>query len=71
MPCIPAECVGSKVFASRTCETRRTLYMLLSRCNHPMPTDVIDYHPERLPLQEHNGFMVQAEAVESMCMEKQ
>ena len=36
-----------------------------------MPTDVIEYHPERLPLQEHNGFMVQAEAVESARMEKQ
>jgi len=36
-----------------------------------MPTDVIEYHPERLLLQEHNGFMAQDEAVESMCMEKQ
>jgi len=49
----------------------KTLYVPLSHCNHPMPTDVIEYHPERLPLQEHNGFMVQAEAVESARMEKQ
>jgi len=47
------------------------LYVPLSHCNHPMPTDVIKYHTERLPLQEHNGFMVQAKAVESVHMEKQ
>ena len=47
------------------------LYVPLSCHNYPMPTDVIEYHPERLPLQEHNGFMAQAKAVESVCTEKQ
>jgi len=30
-----------------------------------MPTDVVEYHPERLPLCSHDYFMVQAESVES------
>jgi len=43
----------------------RMLYMLLSHCNHPNPTNVIEYHPERLPLHSHDSFMVQAKSVES------
>jgi len=41
------------------------LYVPLSRHNHPVLTDVVKYHLERLPLRSHNYFMVQAESVES------
>src|SRR6267142_2704807 len=43
----------------------KMLYMPLSRCNHPAPTDVVEYCPEKLPLRSHNSFMAQAKAVES------
>jgi hypothetical protein len=43
----------------------KTLYVPLSRRNHPTPTDVVEYHPEKLPLRSHNDFMAQAKAVES------
>ena len=49
----------------------KTLYVPLSCHNHPTPTDIIKYHPERLPLCLHDSFIVQAEAVESVCMETQ
>src|SRR5216684_6901778 len=43
----------------------KTLYVLLSRRNHPTPTGVVKYSPENLPLRSHDQFMVQAKAVES------
>ena len=49
----------------------RTLYVLLSRCNHPKPTDVVKYHLERLPLCSHDSFMAQANTVESVPTEVQ
>ena len=49
----------------------KMLYVPLSHRNHPTPTDVIEYHPERLLLHSHDGFMAQAEAVESAHTETQ
>ena len=49
----------------------RTLYMPLSCCDHPKPTDVVEYHPVRLLLRLHNSFMVQAKSVLSMPTEIQ
>jgi hypothetical protein len=43
----------------------KTLYVPLSRRNHPAPTDVVEYRPENLPLRSHDHFMAQAEEVES------
>jgi len=43
----------------------KTLYVPLSRRNHPAPTDVVEYCPEKLPLRSHDSFMAQAKAVES------
>src|SRR6267142_675627 len=43
----------------------KMLYVPLSCHNHPMPTDVVEYCPEKLPLRSHDSFMVQAKAVES------
>src|SRR5258708_16552758 len=43
----------------------KTLYVPLSRRNHPTPTGVVKYSPENLPLRSHDQFMVQAKAVES------
>jgi len=45
----------------------KTLYMLLSCCmgNHRMPTDVVEYDLERLPLCLHDSFMAQAKSVEA------
>jgi hypothetical protein len=49
----------------------KTLYVLLSCRNHPVPTDVVEYRPENLPLCSHDHFMVQAKAVESAPTEMQ
>jgi len=43
----------------------KTLYVPLSRRNHPTLTDVVEYRPETLPLRLHDSFMSQAKAVES------
>src|SRR5258707_1179116 len=43
----------------------KTLYVPLSRRNHPAPTGVVEYSPENLPLRYHDQFMAQAKAVES------
>ena len=43
----------------------RMLYVLLSCRNHPNPTDVVEYYPERLPLRSYDSFMAQAKSVES------
>jgi len=44
----------------------RMLYVPLSHCNHPDPTNVIEYHLERLLLCSHDSFMAQAKSVESV-----
>jgi hypothetical protein len=49
----------------------KTLYVPLSRRNHPAPTDVVEYRPESLPLRSHDQFMAQAKAVESAPTEVQ
>jgi hypothetical protein len=49
----------------------KTLYVPLSRRNHPAPTDVVEYRPENLPLRSHDQFMAQAKAVESAPTEIQ
>ena len=49
----------------------KTLYMLLSHRNHPAPTDIVKYHPEKLPLCSHEQFMMQAKEVESVPTETQ
>jgi hypothetical protein len=43
----------------------KILYVPLSHCNHPAPTNVVEYRPENLPLRSHEHFMAQAKAVES------
>src|SRR6266849_7521667 len=49
----------------------KTLYVPLSRHNHPTPTDVVEYRPEKLPLCSHDGFMAHVKAVESAPTEVQ
>ena len=49
----------------------KLLYVPLSRCNHPMPSDVVEYHLKNLPLCEHHRLMAQAESVESAPTEVQ
>jgi hypothetical protein len=49
----------------------KTLYVPLSRRNHPTPTDVVEYRSENLPLRSHNQFTAQAKAVESAPIEIQ
>jgi len=49
----------------------RTLYMPLSRRDHPKPMDVIEYHLARLPLHSHDSFMAQAKSVLSAPTEIQ
>jgi len=49
----------------------KMLYVPLSRCNHPTPTDIVEYRPETLPLRLHDSFMSQAKAVESAPTEVQ
>ncbi len=69
MACVPVECAGSSEFASRTHEIR--YYVPLSRRNHPTPTDVVEYCPEKLLLRSHDGFMAHAKVVESAPTETQ
>ena len=49
----------------------KTLYVLLSCRNHPVPTNVVDYHADELLLCSHDSFMAQAKAVESMPIDVQ
>ena len=35
----------------------KMLYVLLSRRNHPTPTDVVNYYADELPLRSHDSFM--------------
>jgi len=49
----------------------RMLYVPLSCCNRPKPTNVVKYCPERLPLRSHDSFMAQANTVESAPTEVQ
>ena len=60
-PCRMCEIKGIRMPDSRN----KTLYVPLSRHNHPAPTDVVEYHPERFPLRSHDLFMAQAESVQS------
>ena len=60
-PCRMCSIVGIRAPDSRN----KVLYVPLSRQNHPVPTDVVEYRPENLPLRSHNDFMAQAKAVES------
>ena len=60
----PVECVASSLFASPTRETRHSTCRCPAAIN-PMPTDVVEYHSENLPLRLHDQFMAQAKAVES------
>jgi hypothetical protein len=60
-PCRMCEIRGIRIPDSRN----KTLYVPLSRRNHPAPTDVVEYHPDRLPLRSHDCFMAQAESVRS------
>src|SRR5260221_5262988 len=46
-------------------------YVPLCCRNHPAPTDVVQYHPENLPLRSHDSFMAQAKLVESASTEIQ
>jgi len=47
------------------------LYMPLSCRNHPMPTDIVEYYPEMLPLCSYDLFMAQAKSVQSASTEVQ
>ena len=60
-PCRMCSILGIRIPDSRV----TTHYVPLSRRNHPRPTDVVEYHPENLPLREHEHFLAQATAVES------
>ena len=64
-PCQMCGIQGIHIPGSRN----KTLYMPLSHCNHPMPTDVVEYHPEKLLLRSHNCFIAQAKLVESVPTE--
>jgi hypothetical protein len=66
-PCRMCSILGIRIPDSRN----KTLYVPLSRRNHPTPTDVVEYRPEKLPLRSHDGFMAQAKAVESAPTEIQ
>ncbi len=59
--------LGIRILDSRN----KTLYVPLSRRNHPTPTDIVEYRPENLPLRSHDQFMAQAKAVESVPTEIQ
>jgi hypothetical protein len=60
-PCRMCEIKGIRIPDLRN----KTLYVPLSRLNHPAPTDVVEYDPEQLPLRSHDLFMTQAESVQS------
>jgi hypothetical protein len=65
-------CRMCRIFGIRIPDSRnKTLYVPLSRRNHPAPTDVVEYHPEKLPLRSHDQFMMQAKEVESAPTEMQ
>jgi hypothetical protein len=64
-PCQMCKILGIRILDLQN----KMLYMLLSHCNHPTPSDVVEYHPERLPLCLHDHFMAQANAVKSAPME--
>ena len=49
----------------------KALYVPLSRCNYPAPIDVVEHHPEKLPLRSHDCFMAQAKLVGSAPTEVQ
>jgi len=66
-PCRMCEIQGIGIPDSQN----RTLYVPLSRCDHPKPTDVVEYHPERLPLRSHDSFIAQAKSVVSAPTEIQ
>src|SRR6267154_614298 len=66
-PCRMCRILGIRIPDSRN----KKLYVPLSRHNHPVPTDVVEYCPEKLPLRSHNQFMVQVKAVESVPTEIQ
>ena len=60
-PCRMCEIQGIRIPDSQN----KALYVPLSRRNYPVPVDVVEYHPEKLPLRSHDCFMAQAESVES------
>ena len=64
-PCRMCEIQGIRIPDSRN----KSLYVPLSRRNHPRPTDVIEYHLNKLPLCEHHHLMAQAKSVESVPTE--
>ena len=66
-PCRMCRILGIRIPDSRN----KTLYVPLSRRNHPVPTDVVEYRPDNLPLRSHEHFMAQAKAVESANTEIQ
>ena len=66
-PCRMCRILGIHTLDSQN----KMLYVTLSRCNHPMPTDVVEYRPEKLPLRSHDGFMAHVKAVESAPTEVQ
>ena len=66
-PCRMCGILGIRIPDSRN----KTYYVPLSRRNHPAPTEVVEYRPEKLPLRSHDQFMAQAKAVESAPTEVQ
>jgi len=64
-PCRMCEIQGIGIPDSQN----RMLYMPLSHRDHPKPTDVIEYHPERLLLHSHDSFIAQAKSMVSMPTE--
>ena len=66
-PCRMCGILGIRMPDSRN----KTLYVPLSRRNHPTATNVVEYRPEKLPMRSHRAFMAQANAVESAPTEIQ
>jgi hypothetical protein len=66
-PCRMCEILGIRIPDLQN----KMLYMPLSCCNHPVPSDIVEYRPERLLLHSHNHFMVQANMVKSAPTEVQ
>ena len=60
-PCRMCEIQGIRVPNSRN----NSLYVPLSRLNHPAPTGIVEYDPENLPLRSHDRIMAQANSVET------
>ncbi len=72
MVCVPVECAGSSD-SDPGLVKQGALHAAVphSHCNHPMPTNVVEYCLEKLWLRSYDHFMAQVKAVESVPTEVQ